>query len=166
MFSRMFEIGQRILYPHHGVVTLQSIEEREFSGCRSTYYVLRMESESLTLLVPTDAAEQVGLRPLISRKEVKKVLQSLSQKDGVQQENTSNWSRRFKEHVDKIRSGDVYQLAEVVKGLTLRERERGLSLGEKRTLQKARQILVEELAFASDTPREEMEKVVDRVLGL
>lgn len=162
----MFEIGQRILYPHHGVVTLQSIEEREFSGCRSTYYVLRMESESLTLLVPTDAAEQVGLRPLISRKEVKKVLQSLSQKDGVQQENTSNWSRRFKEHVDKIRSGDVYQLAEVVKGLTLRERERGLSLGEKRTLQKARQILVEELAFASDTPREEMEKVVDRVLGL
>jgi CarD family transcriptional regulator len=67
--------------------------------------------------------------------------------------------------VDKIRSGDVYQLVEVVKGLTLRERERGLSLGEKRTLHKARQILVEELAFASETPRDEMERMVDQVLG-
>jgi CarD family transcriptional regulator len=165
LLSTMFEVGQRILYPHHGVVTLESVEEREVSGCKSTYYVLRMESESLTLRVPTDAAEQVGLRPLIPRSEVSRVLQALSDRNTLQPENTANWSRRFKEHVDKIRSGDVYQLVEVVKGLTLRERERGLSLGEKRTLHKARQILVEELAFASETPRDEMERMVDQVLG-
>ncbi|HEY8200566.1 MAG TPA: CarD family transcriptional regulator, partial [Actinomycetota bacterium] len=109
-----------------------------------------------------DNTEEVGIRDVIARDELDKVFKVLRSKECRM---PTNWSRRFKTHVEKLRSGDIYQVAEVVRNLARREKEKGLSAGEKRMLSKARQILVSELTFAADVEEQEAEKMLDQVLG-
>ena len=112
-------------------------------------------------MVPVDNTKDVGLRQVVSKQEVKKVLDVLREDESKM---ASNWSRRFKNNMEKLHSGDPYQVAEVVKNLSIRERSKGLSAGEKRMLAKARQILVSELVFAVGSTEEEAEGMIDRVL--
>ena len=158
----MFQVGDKVVYPHHGAAIIKGLEEKEVYGQRKQYFVLRLSYGDLTLMVPADNTEEVGIRDVIARDELDKVFKVLRSKECRM---PTNWSRRFKTHVEKLRSGDIYQVAEVVRNLARREKEKGLSAGEKRMLSKARQILVSELTFAADVEEQEAEKMLDQVLS-
>ena len=156
-----FDVGDKVVYPHHGAAVIERREKIEAFGGVREYLVLRLSYGDLTLKVPADNTDEVGLRGVINLDEVEEVYDVLRRKDARM---PTNWSRRFKNHVEKLKSGDVYQVAEVVRNLTLRDNESGLSAGEKRMLAKARQILVSELTFALDVSEAEAEERLDHVL--
>lgn len=158
----MFRVGDKVVYPHHGAAVIKGLEEKEFLGERRQYYVLRLAYGDLTLMVPADNTEEVGIRDVIARDELDKVFKVLRSKECRM---PTNWSRRFKTHVEKLRSGDIYQVAEVVRNLSRREAEKGLSAGEKRMLTRARQILVSEVTFAANVDEPEAQKMLDKVLA-
>ena len=153
-----FKVGDRVVYPHHGAAVIKKKESREVSGEKVDYFVLHMAHGDLTLSVPVDKAEEVGMRPPISRSDVEDLFRLIGKRDVRE---PANWSRRFKNHQEKMKSGDVYQVAEVVRNLALREKGKGLSTAEKSMLDRARSILVSELSFALDVTEEEaLEKLV------
>jgi len=158
-----FDVGDTVVYPHHGAATVERREKRaDPGGTTREYLVLRLAYGDLTLMVPTDNTEEVGLRAVINGEEVEEVFDVLRKKDPRM---PTNWSRRYKNHEEKLKSGDVYQVAEVVRNLTLRDNEKGLSAGEKRMLVRARQILVSELIFAIDANEEEAQRRLDEALA-
>ncbi len=156
-----FHVGDKVVYPHHGAATIERREKIEMSGVRRDYLVLRLAYGDLTLKVPADNAEEIGLRDVINDEEVEEVFAVLRKKEA---RTPSNWSRRYKNHVEKLKSGDIYQVAEVVRNLSNRDKDKGLSAGEKRMLNRARQILVSELTFAIGVSEEEAEKKLDDAL--
>jgi len=158
-----FRVGDKVVYPHHGAAVIEGLENKELFGEKRKYYILRLAYGDLTLMVPTDSTDEVGLRQVTPAKEVPKVLKVLKKQEPTQ--NTTNWSRRFKANVEKLRSGDIYQVADVVRSLHQRDKEKGLAAGEKRMLTKARQILVSELTFSKNCDEEAAEKMLDEVLG-
>lgn len=157
----MFRKGDTVVHPEHGAAVIEDLRERDFLGERKKYLVLRLAYGDLTLMVPVDNTEEVGLREVVSKQEVKKVLEVLRQDETKM---AANWSRRFKNNIEKLRSGDIFQVAEVVRNLSIREKSKGLSAGEKRMLAKARQILVSELVFATGGTEQKAEDLIDRTL--
>ena len=156
-----FDVGDKVVYPHHGAATIEKREKKEAFGEKRDYLVLRLAYGDLTLMVPADNAEEIGLREVINDEEVEEVFAVLRKKEARM---PTNWSRRFKNHVEKLKSGDIYQVAEVVRNLSIREDDKGLSAGEKRMLARARQILVSELTFALNVDEETAEARLDEVL--
>jgi CarD family transcriptional regulator len=147
-----FKVGDRVVYPHHGAAVIKKKESRVVNEEKVDYFVLQMAHGDLTLSVPVNKADEVGMRPPISVEDVEDVLRLLGKRDVRE---PSNWSRRFKNHQEKLKSGDVYQVAEVVRNLALHESARGLSAGEKSMLERARVILASELSIAWNVPEEE-----------
>jgi CarD family transcriptional regulator len=158
-----FDVGDKVVYPHHGAAVIERVEERELLGEPREYYILKLAYGELTLMVPTDSTEEVGIREVTPAREMPKVFKVLKKNEPTT--NTTNWSRRFKANVEKLKSGDIYQVADVVRSLHQRDREKGLSAGEKRMLTKARQILVSELTFSQNCDEEQAEHLLDEVLG-
>ncbi len=156
-----FDVGDKVVYPHHGAAVIERREEREVFGETREYLVLKLAYGDLTLMVPCDNTDEVGLREVINDEEVEEVFAVLRKKEARM---PTNWSRRFKNHVEKLKSGDIYQVAEVVRNLSIRDKDKGLSAGEKRMLTKARQILVSELVFAAGATEDKAEGMVDKVL--
>ena len=157
-----FDVGDKVVYPHHGAAVIEKREKRTSpSGEQREYLVLRLAYGDLTLMVPTNKTDEVGLREVINDEEVEEVFAVLRKKEARM---PTNWSRRFKNHVEKLKSGDIYQVAEVVRNLSIREADKGLSAGEKRMLNRARQILVSELTFAIGVSEEEAEKKLNEAL--
>jgi CarD family transcriptional regulator len=156
-----FDVGDKVVYPHHGAAVIEKREKKEVFGESREYLVLRVAYGDLTLMVPCDNTEEVGLREVINDEEVEEVFAVLRKKEARM---PTNWSRRYKNHVEKLKSGDVYQVAEVVRNLSIRDKDKGLSAGEKRMLQKARQILVSELTFAINVSEEEAEQKLNDAL--
>jgi len=155
----MFKPGDKVVYPHHGAAVIVKKEKRKDFGENTEYLVLEMAHGELTLSVPVDKAEDVGMRWPIDRDDVEDLFEVLQKRDIRE---PANWSRRFKNHQEKLKSGDVYQVAEVVRNLALRDQAKGLSAGEKTLYTKALSVLVSELAFALNTPEEKaMAKVED-----
>jgi len=142
-----FKVGDRVVYPHHGVAVIKKKENIEFSGEKTEYLVLQMVHGEMTVRVPAAKAEEVGMRRPISVEDVEDLFRLIRKRDVRE---PANWSRRFKNHQEKMKSGDVYQIAEVVRNLALRDKSKGLSTAEKSMLEKARGILVSELSFALD----------------
>jgi CarD family transcriptional regulator, regulator of rRNA transcription len=163
MSKRAFRVGDKVVYPHHGAAVIEGTQQRVIEGETREYWVLRLSYGDLTLMVPTDGADEVGLRGVVPKNELEQVYKVLQSKK--QAPAPSNWSRRFKSHVEKLRSGDIYQVAEVVRNLSNRDKDKGLSAGEKRMLTKARQILVSELTFAAGVKEEKAEAMLDEILG-
>ena len=157
-----FDVGDKVVYPHHGAAVIEKRETKTAFGEEREYLVLRLAYGDLTLMVPADNTDEVGLREVINDEEVEEVFAVLRKKEARM---PTNWSRRFKNHVEKLKSGDIYQVAEVVRNLSLREKDKGLSAGEKRMLAKARQILVSELALAEQTNEDKAEALLDEVLA-
>lgn len=145
--TQKFKKGDRLVYPHHGACTVIKVEKREAFGTKQDYLKLKVEYSDLTLMVPVANVDMVGLRDVINEDEVEEVFAVLRKKEARM---PTNWSRRFKNHSEKLRSGDIYQVAEVVRNLSIRDKDKGLSAGEKKMLTRARQILVSELTFALD----------------
>ena len=152
-----FDVGDRVVYPHHGAAVITKREKRKINGTSAEYLVLVMAHGELTLSVPVDRADDVGMRPPIGSDEVEDLFELLAKKDVRE---PANWSRRFKNHQEKLKSGDVYQVAEVVRNLALRDQAKGLSAGEKSMFIKARSVLVSELSFALDVSEDD---ALDRV---
>lgn len=163
MSKRAFRVGDKVVYPHHGAAVIEGTQKRMVEGETREYWVIRLSYGDLTLMVPTDGADEVGLRGVVPKNELEQVYKVLQSKK--QAPAPSNWSRRFKSHVEKLRSGDIYQVAEVVRNLSNRDKDKGLSAGEKRMLTKARQILVSELTFAAGVKEEKAEAMLDEILG-
>ena len=157
-----FKVGDRVVYPHHGAAVIEKKETREAFGEKTEYLVLRMAHGDLMLSVPSAKAEEVGMRPPISAEDVDDLFQLLAKKDVRE---PTNWSRRFKNHQEKLKSGDVYQVAEVVRNLALREASKGLSAGEKAMLVKARGVLVSELSFALNLSEDDALKKLEEQLA-
>jgi CarD family transcriptional regulator len=150
-----FTVGETVVYPHHGAALIEAIETRVIKGEEKAYLVLKVAQGDLTVRVPADNAEIVGVRDVVGQ-------------DGLSAPHTeepTNWSRRYKANLEKLASGDVNKVAEVVRDLWRRDKDRGLSAGEKRMLSKARQILVSELALAEGTNEDKAEVLLDEVLA-
>ena len=157
-----FAVGDKVVYPHHGAAIIEGKEKRVFDGQKTDYFVLRITYGDLKVSIPVDKADEIGLREVINDEEVEEVFAVLRKKEARM---PTNWSRRFKNHVEKLKSGDIYQVAEVVRNLSIREADKGLSAGEKRMLARARQILVSELTFALNVDEEQAEARLDDVLA-
>jgi len=157
-----FDVGDRVVYPHHGAAVITKREKRKINGSTTEYLVLVMAHGELTLSVPVDKADEVGMRPPIGKDEVDDLFDLLAKKDIRE---PANWSRRFKNHQEKLKSGDVYQVAEVVRNLALRDQAKGLSAGEKSMFLKARSVLVSELSFALDVDEDEAQRRVEAQLS-
>src|SRR3954463_10900477 len=156
-----FKVGDRVVYPHHGAAVIDRKETLEIGGEKREYLILKIAHGEMTLSVPTDKVDEVGMRPPISAEDVDDLFQLLAKKDVRE---PTNWSRRFKNHQEKLKSGDVYQVAEVVRNLALRDVAKGLSAGEKSMLNKARSVLVSELSFALDVSEDDaLEQVSEQL---
>src|SRR5882724_4882382 len=140
----VFKVGETVVYPHHGAALIEAIETRVIKGEEKKYLVLKVAQGDLTVRVPADNAEIVGVRDVVGQEGLNRVFDVLR---APHTEEPTNWSRRYKANLEKLASGDVNKVAEVVRDLWRREKDRGLSAGEKRMLAKARQILVSELAL-------------------
>ena len=147
-----FKPGDRVVYPHHGAAVVERKEKKTAFGETQEYLVLRMAHGDMMLSVPVDKAEEVGMRWPISEEDVEDLFEVLRKRDVRE---PANWSRRFKNHQEKLKSGDVYQVAEVVRNLALRDRDKGLSAGEKSLFTKAKSVLVSELSFALDVSEDD-----------
>ena len=157
-----FELGDHVVYPHHGAGKVLSKEDMEVLGTTREYLTIKILHNDMTVKVPTENAALAGLRRVIDEETVKKVLAVLQ--DEVS-EMPKNWNRRFKHNRDKIKTGDIYELAEVVRNLALRESEKGLSTGEKQMFTRAKKILASELMYALDKDEEEAESYLDELLA-
>lgn len=157
-----FAVGDKVVYPRHGAATVEGRETIDVGGQKRDYLVLRLSYGDLVLKVPADNTEEVGVRDVVNAEELEEVFAVLREKDV---RTPTNWSRRFKNHEEKLKSGDVYEVAEVVRNLSLRDADKGLSAGEKKMLGQARQILLSELIFALDVDEAEAERRLDEVLG-
>ncbi len=158
----VFKVGETVVYPHHGAALIQATETRIVRGEEKLYLVLKIAQGDLTVKVPAENAEIVGVRDVVDRTGLNRVFEVLR---APHTEEPTNWSRRYKANLEKLASGDVNKVAEVVRDLWRRDKERGLSAGEKRMLAKARQILVSELALAEGTNEDKAEGILDDVLA-
>lgn len=143
----MFNIGDKVVYPMHGAGIIENIEEREIHGVQYKYYVLRIPIGSMKVFIPLNKAKEIGVRNIVDRGELQEVFTVLQGETNVL---SPNWNRRYRANLEKLKSGDIYEVAEVVRDLTLRDKEKGLSSGEKRMLENARQILISEIVLAKD----------------
>lgn len=153
----MFNVGDRVVYPMHGAGIIEAIEEREVLGEKQQYYIMRIANGDMKVMVPIKSDRDIGLRQVIGIEAAGDVLAILQ---GETSKMSANWNKRYRANLEKIRSGDVFEVAEVVRNLTIRDHEKGLSTGERKMLENARQILLSELALASQTAAEEAERVL------
>ena len=158
----MYQIGDKVVYPHHGAGTVVKKEKREVLGEQREYLTIQILHNDMTVNVPCENAERVGLRKVIDEEAVKKVVKYLTS-GGT--EMPKNWNRRFKHNRDKMKTGDIFELAEVVRNLSLRESEKGLSTGEKQMFTRTKKILASELMYALDKDEDEAEAHLDQLLA-
>ena len=158
----MFDLGDKVVYPHHGAAEIVSKEKRVVKGEEKEYLVLRVHQGDLTVLVPSENVELVGVRDVTSQEGLEKVFGVLRMPYA---EDPANWSRRFKANTEKLSSGDVIKVAEVVRDLWRRSQKRPLSTGEKSMLHRARVQLISEIALAERTDEARAEEILDEVLA-
>ena len=158
----MFKVGDKVVYPHHGAGTVVKKEQREVLGEKRDYLTIKILHNDMTVNVPCENAEKVGLRRVIDEQMVEKVLKALQ---GSGTTMPKNWNRRFKHNRDKMKTGDILELAEVVRNLALRDHDKGLSTGEKQMFVKAKKILASELMYAKAVDEEEAAEWLEGVLA-
>lgn len=157
----MFNVGDYIVYPMHGAGTIDAIEEKDILGERQAYYIIKMPGE-VKVMIPTAQADKVGIRNIIDKTEANKVFDILSE-DETQID--MNWNKRYRENMDKMKTGDIYEVADVVRNLSFKQKEKGLSTGEKKMLTNAKQILVSELALVESSTQELIEEQIDQKIA-
>ena len=159
----MFRIGDKAVYPGHGVGVIESIENKQISGKELMFYMLRIVDSGMTIMIPRDNAEAVGLRGVIRKLEIPKVLRILKNRDV--EVDTQTWNRRYREYMEKINTGSIYEIAEVIRDLHLLRNEKELSFGERKILDTAKTFLVKELAIAQNVKETEILKEMRHIFG-
>ena len=157
-----FAIGDMISHPMHGAGVIDDIEKQKIGGTLREYYVLKLPVGDMLVKIPKDTCQAVGLRPIVSPEEAEKIITSIPD---IEVNMTQNWNKRYRENMLKIKSGDLMEVAEVIKGLVIRDRDRGLSTGERKMLHSAKQILISEIVLSESTTYEEVEKRLDMAMA-
>ena len=157
----MFKVGESAVYPAHGIAVIKRIDERDVGGKKKSFYVLQVVENQMTIMVPTDNAEAVGLRSIISDDEVKKVYTILKMRD-VKIDQTT-WNRRYRDYMEKIKTGSIYEIAEVLRDLFLLRHSKDLSFGERKMLDQAKALIVKEISIAKRTQESVVEQEIQQI---
>jgi len=158
----MFQVGDKIAHPLHGAGVIDEITKRRINGVVREYYILRLPVGGMLVLVPTESSAEIGVRPVMSSGEAERIMEALP---ALEVDADPNWNRRYRENMTRLKSGDLMEVARVMKTLMLREGERGLSTGERKMLYSAKQILVSEIVMAVGTSYEDVERRIDLALA-
>lgn len=158
----MFSVGDMIAHPLHGAGIIDSIEERRINGQTRKYYMFKMPVGGMLVMIPVDNCSEIGVRPIISSAEADKIIDAMSD---IEVDMTQNWNRRYRENMLKIKSGDLMEVASVIKGLMARDVEKGLSTGERKMLRSAKQILISELVMSKNLDYEDIELKINSALA-
>ena len=153
----MFKVGDMAVYPAHGVGVIERIENRKISGCQEDFFVMRILENNMIIMIPSSNAANVGLRQIINQREVSKVYSILNKKD-ISVDESQTWNRRYRDYMDKIKSGSVFEVAEVYRDLSTIQQDKELSFGERKMLDTARSLLVKELSLAKNMKEEDVER--------
>ncbi|HHZ00634.1 MAG TPA: CarD family transcriptional regulator [Sedimentibacter sp.] len=159
----MFNLGDKVVYPMHGAGVIETMESREILGEIKNYYVLRMPIGEMKLMIPVDNVNNIGLRNIVDKQTVEEVYKVLRQKAEISE---SNWNKRFRDNMAKMKTGDIFAVAEVVRDLTFRDREKGLSTGEKKMLVSAKQMLISEITLSTGMSSEEVQEYMEEIINL
>lgn len=159
----MFQIGDKAVYPGHGVGVIEAIETKQISGRELMFYILRVLDNGMTIMIPRDTAGAVGLRGVIRKLEIPKVLQILRDRDVEIDQQT--WNRRYREYMEKINTGSIFEIAEVLRDLYLLRSEKELSFGERKILDTAKNLLVKELAIVRDVKETDILREIKTIFG-
>ncbi|MBS3971196.1 MAG: CarD family transcriptional regulator [Clostridia bacterium] len=158
----MFKVGDKVVYPMHGAGIIESIEEREVLGERRSYYIMKIPIGDMKVMVPMDNVQDIGLRQVIGTQEMSEVLGILQDKNSTM---NVSWNKRYRANLDKIKSGNIFEVAEVVRNLTIRDKDKGLSTGERKMLENAKRILISELVLVKDIAEDQVEDLLHKVLA-
>lgn len=159
----VFVEGQKVVYPGHGVGQIQAIETKEISGVQISFYMIRVLENDITVMVPVNKVENVGVRPIINEKDVKKVYEMLADKRIVVEQTT--WNRRYREYMEKIKTGSIFEITEVLRDLCVLRADKVLSFGERKMLELAKGLLVKELAIAEETDEPTVEAQIEELFA-
>jgi CarD family transcriptional regulator len=158
----VFKIGDKIVHPMHGAGVVDSIVTKKVNGVVREYYILKIPVGGMLVMIPTGNSEEIGVRPIVDREEADRVIAAIP---GIEVDMTQNWNRRYRENMLRIKSGDLIEVARVVKGLMIRDGDRGLSTGERKMLHSAKQILISEIVLSQSSSYEEVEDRINRALS-
>ncbi|BAU26148.1 CarD family transcriptional regulator [Aneurinibacillus soli] len=158
----LFQIGDKIVYPMHGAGVIEAIEEKEILGEKQQYYIMKMPVGNMQVMIPMEKVSNLGIREVIDMPALEHVLQIL-RTDEI--DVSTNWNRRFRKNMEKMRTGDIYEVADVVRDLMRRDREKGLSTGERKMLDNARQILLSELVLVKNIDEEQATTLLEQVMN-
>jgi CarD family transcriptional regulator len=158
----MFNIGDKIVYPMHGAGIIIAIEEKEILGEKRKYYIMKMPIGDMRVMIPVDNIEEIGIREIISDKEIKEVFNVLK---GNITKMPQNWNRRYRLNMNKIKSGNVFEIASVVRNLMIRDKQKGLSTGERKMLNSAKQMLISEIVLVVGRNPEEAEELIEEAVN-
>ena len=163
MMQHQFKIGDKAVYPAHGVGVITGIESKEIAGTKRNFYILRILENGMKIMIPTDNVEQVGLREIMSEEQVGEVYDILKERDVPVDKQT--WNRRYREYNEKIKTGSPYEIAEVLRDLYLLKFDKDLSFGERKMLDTARSLLIKELSLAKGTDEESVEEEIRNIFN-
>ena len=158
----MFQVGDKIVHPMHGAGIVDSIVQKKINGVVREYYILKLPVGGMLVMIPTENSEEIGVRPVINGEEADRVIAAIP---GIEVDMTSNWNRRYRENMLRLKSGDLLEVARVVKGLTHRDEVRGLSTGERKMLHSAKQILISEIVLSQNASYEDVEKRINTAMA-
>ena len=158
----MFQVGDKIVHPMHGAGVVDSIVSKKVNGVVREYYLLKIPVGGMLVMIPTTNSEEIGVRPVVNSAEADRISASIPD---IEVDMTANWNRRYRENMLRLKSGDLTEVARVVKGLALRDTDRGLSTGERKMLHSAKQILISELVLSQNTSYEDVEARINTALA-
>lgn len=158
----MYQVGDKIVHPMHGAGIIDSIVQKKVNGVLRDYYVLKLPLSGMLVMIPTANSQDIGVRPIVPGVEAERIIEALP---GIQVDMTSNWNQRYRENMLRLKSGDLMEVARVVKGLSLRDGQRGLSTGERKMLHSAKQILISEIVLSQGASYEDVEARINTALA-
>jgi len=158
----MFEKGDKIVYPNHGAGTIVGVKTKEILGEEKKYYIMKLPIGDMKVMIPVEKVDEIGLRDVIDEDEADDIFSLLG---GKKSDMSQNWNRRYRANMEKLKTGDIFEVGKVVRDLTIRDEQKGLSTGEKKMLSNARQILISELVLAKDMEKEEIENMIEESFG-
>lgn len=159
----LFHIGDKIAHPMHGAGVIAGVETRKINGTEREYYVLKLPVGGMLVMIPVDSCEEIGVRPIVEPMEADSIIRSIPD---IEINMTQNWNKRYRENMLKIKSGNLMEVAAVIKGLMLRDSDRGLSTGERKMLHSAKQILISELVLSKHASYEEIEESLNSAVAV
>ena len=160
--ATVYQVGDKIVHPMHGAGVIDSIVSRKMNGVVREYYQMRLPTGTMLVMIPTDHVEEIGVRPVMNEAEA---LEIMAVMETIEVDMSQNWNHRYRENMTRLKSGDLLEVARVVKGLMMREEQRGLSTGERKMLHSAKQILISELVLAQNLSFEVVEERINRALA-